>query len=315
MRFIEGLTPEEMKAHKVAIQRGYFPREGVIEWRENTFAGMWLWRYPKRTRAYEYFYYMIGAKEPTWYDINDATLRRYIEELRRNNLAPNSVRTICAELKAVINSAVSYNYIPSRNYQRILSVGKDASEATYLNWDELRRLHAYQPQDPIEQRVLAIFMISCLTGARHSDAERLTMESLNTETNNIHYVSYKNGTFCLVPAHEWLPEYLPETHYQRLDMPNPHLSLYNNVLRDICKRCDINETLTFHRKGKDETGPKYEFVSSHTARRSYATNLHLAGARIEDISKTMGHADVEITKRYIQDYSDVPDNIRQCFKR
>jgi site-specific recombinase XerD len=44
---------------------------------------------------------------------------------------------------------------------------------------------------------------------------------------------------------------------------------------------------------------KWEFVSSHTARRSFATNLYLRGADLYSISQMMGHASVEMTQNYL----------------
>ena len=46
-------------------------------------------------------------------------------------------------------------------------------------------------------------------------------------------------------------------------------------------------------------GEKWEFVSSHTARRSFATNLYLRGADLYSISQMMGHASVEMTQNYL----------------
>ena len=48
------------------------------------------------------------------------------------------------------------------------------------------------------------------------------------------------------------------------------------------------------------TKEKWELVSSHTARRSFATNLYLSGVALEDIALMMGHGkNIETTKRYI----------------
>lgn len=50
---------------------------------------------------------------------------------------------------------------------------------------------------------------------------------------------------------------------------------------------------------KEVEGEKWEFVSSHTARRSFATNLYLRGADLYSISQMMGHASVEMTQNYL----------------
>lgn len=53
------------------------------------------------------------------------------------------------------------------------------------------------------------------------------------------------------------------------------------------------------RKGKYEVGEKWKFVASHTARRSFATNLAELDVPLVQIAKRMGHNDVKMTMRYI----------------
>lgn len=43
----------------------------------------------------------------------------------------------------------------------------------------------------------------------------------------------------------------------------------------------------------------WKFISSHTARRSFATNLYLRGGDLYMISKLMGHSSVTMTEGYI----------------
>ena len=53
------------------------------------------------------------------------------------------------------------------------------------------------------------------------------------------------------------------------------------------------------RKGRYETGQKWEFIASHTARRSFATNLALLNVPILQIAKRMGHSDIKQSYRYV----------------
>ena len=57
---------------------------------------------------------------------------------------------------------------------------------------------------------------------------------------------------------------------------------------------------TVTRANKTITTEKWKLISSHTGRRSFATNLFLAGVSLEDIAMMMGHGKhIETTKRYI----------------
>lgn len=48
------------------------------------------------------------------------------------------------------------------------------------------------------------------------------------------------------------------------------------------------------------TRPKFELITTHTARRSFATNLYLQGMDITNISKILGHATITQTQTYLK---------------
>ena len=63
------------------------------------------------------------------------------------------------------------------------------------------------------------------------------------------------------------------------------------------------------------TGKKHEFVSSHTARRSFASNLASLGVPVREIQLRMGHASAAITERYIlAPVNKLPESARGYFK-
>ncbi|MCQ2161594.1 MAG: tyrosine-type recombinase/integrase [Bacteroidales bacterium] len=50
-------------------------------------------------------------------------------------------------------------------------------------------------------------------------------------------------------------------------------------------------------------GPKWRFISSHSMRRSFVTNLTVAGVPLADTAKMAGHrSNTTITQRYNCDY-------------
>ena len=61
----------------------------------------------------------------------------------------------------------------------------------------------------------------------------------------------------------------------------------------------MNEEVSVYTRGKFSTGPKWQYIASHCARRSFSTNLYKQGVDIYTISKLCGHSSVEMTKQYI----------------
>ena len=108
------------------------------------------------------------------------------------------------------------------------------------------------------------------------------------------YVSQKTKIQATVPLKPIVRELLSST-------PRKEISdvAFNDILRNICLNSGITEQVKVFKSGKVAECEKYLCVSSHTARRSFATNLYLRGADLYSISKMMGHASVEQTTRYI----------------
>jgi integrase len=61
----------------------------------------------------------------------------------------------------------------------------------------------------------------------------------------------------------------------------------------------VNATTKVYKAGKELTGEKWEFCSSHSFRVSAATNMAAAGASLTDIRFTLGHTSEAMSSRYI----------------
>ena len=304
------LTEEQKEKYRTVIAKGYFSNYSLA-WRTSTFAGVWLWKHPNRIAQYELFMSIVGDT-PKWSDISDRNLRLFVEMLA-DSLCTNSMKTVCAELKAIINEYATEEDIPSQQYAKILTIARDASEAVYLSIKELTLIRNYTPKTTTERVSRDIFMIEALTGARHCDSERLTMNNVNTETQTIHYTAKKTRQSVDEPFHKWLIDYLPKSIEELNARPKVSQFPFNRAIRRICKNVGITVQTTIYRHGREQTAPKWQFVASHTARRSYATNLMLWGAEVGLISRFMGHTNTEMTLHYIKDTPNIPQKVLSFF--
>lgn len=144
------------------------------------------------------------------------------------------------------------------------------------------------------------FLIGCLTALRHSDYSRL--ENANFQNDLIGIWTVKKDKKVFVPLHHLLKAILDRRGNM---LPKPISSQkHNKQIKEIGKLAGITEevTLTKTRGGKrvSTVGSKYEFITTHTARRSGATNMYLAGIDIKFIQDLLGHAKVEQTLNYIK---------------
>ena len=301
---ITELPFEIRRTYRQACKRGYMDGYTSPAWRKS-FVGAFLTKYPNRTAVLDTLAEACHRKFPRWQDLTTFTLEDFVRILRERQ-CESTVRTSCNMLKSVINAHKDDVRIPASNFETLLKARKEPSQAVYLTEYEISTIDRYEPTSETERSVKRIFMIESLTGARHSDAERLSPE--NITNGELRYVPQKT-TSCVIslPAHKLLPKYLVATK-------KVSLAAFNYTLRDICRKCGINERLAIFRHGENTVGEKWEYVSSHTGRRSFATNLFIRNVDITIIQRFMGHSDSNITQGYICAQKPVDENVMNFFK-
>lgn len=260
---------------------------------KRTFVGAYLLKFPICPQVVAYVAEALEVDVPRWEHftkLNLIEVRNYI----CNKVSPNSAKTYCSNLSATLNDFKEEGLIPCSNVCDPLNVKKVPSQNTFLTVDEIELIHNYVPQTETERTVKRWFMVECYTGARTSDARLLTEQ--NIKGDKISYISGKTKIEAIVPIHRNLAQYLvvPED-----EKTTHNRAVVNRTLKTICKRLGITKEITLYKAGKSQTKPKWEFVGSHTARRSFATNLALAGEKIAVISAYMGHTNIEMTSKYI----------------
>lgn len=310
MKELRGLNYEQNKKFSFAIESGYFDKweEDPRKWK-HTFVGAFLWKYPSRVKVLNILKDIIG-KTPEWEDLNDETLRDFVDELCEN-IAQSSARTLCAEIKSVLNE--NKRHVPSTEFSRILSVKGIATQSVYLTTHEMELFLSYVPKTETEHFVHRNFCVGMLTGARRVDTYGLTISNCDIETDMLSYVPQKTpGIVVRVPVDErhGLRNFLVDSNLEPCCNDT-----YNETVRRICSNIGINTICTVVKAGQSKTAPKWEHVSSHTARRTFATNLYLAGVAIEDIAMMMGHGkNIETTKRYICAERQMNPNVISYFQ-
>lgn len=293
------LTEEQMRKYSSAISHGFLT---VINPQWHSFSGAWCRKHPNRISMLVRLKDIVG-KNPDWEDLTDDVLADLRDNMREE-MSPNSVRTVCAELKAILNSNRATKPIPSETYADILSVKKVITQNVYLTTAELKRLHLYQPDTTFERYVKAIFMRECLTGARCVDCRRFSEANVH-EIDGVRYISYvpqKHPVEVSVPVHKWLPEYLRDDW--PIEFAHIRTDHFNEPIKELCRKCGISDRATVFNQGKSKNGKKYEFVTTHTGRRSFATNLFLKGCPLDQIAIMMGHVsgntpNITMTANYI----------------
>lgn len=240
-------------------------------------------------------YERANDRPATWNNLSKIGLSKFVDYMNER-LATSSVKTYAAMLKAVLNLYNEEVKLP-KDYDRILSVRGETSSNTWLNDSDIDALISYIPESMNERLVRNQFIMGCVTGARHSDYVDFTRE--NMVNKRLVYVSKKTHIRAEIPLSPVVERLIAENEMFYLSGKEVSDPTFNSIIRNICKKVGMTERLKLYRGGRFVEGEKHEFISSHTARRSFATNLYLRGADLYSISKMMGHKSVTMTEGYV----------------
>lgn len=260
----------------------------MIEFKE-----AFLDKYPDRGKVLEYFKAATGRK-CEWKEFSAyqfSKFRKYM--LEESGLCRASVRRYLTWFSIVLAMFEDEVELP-KNWRKNLYVADDVSQNAYLTEEEIKAIYQYVPKNENEKYIQVSFLLGALTGARHSDYMAFTER--NVRDGWLNYVSQKTRKEANIPASPMILSLIRKKSKVARELSEPTI---NEIIRRICKNVGINEEVQLYQKGKYVVKQKWEYITSHSARRSFATCLYLRGADIYQIMKLMGHSSTTQTEGYI----------------
>ena len=122
-------------------------------------------------------------------------------------------------------------------------------------------------------KVRDVFCFQCLTGQRFSDIASLNRDDIKDNSWYLH--TYKTRDIIEIPLTPLAKEIL--NRYKLNSQPLPVISQQktNDYLKELCAIAELNDSITLVRyRGSERVEykkPKYEFITTHTARRTFVT--------------------------------------------
>lgn len=183
------------------------------------------------------------------------------------------------------------------------SIKKDKLEVIALTQIELDLLFDYNLS--LNKRlgqVRDVFCFSCATGFRFSDLQQLKREHI--KDFEIRLTIKKTKEPAIVPLNTYSKAILQK--YEGMVTPLPMISnqKFNKYLKELCKLVEINDPIEIIRyKGASKHStiyPKYEVISAHTGRKTFATLSLEKGIPAETVMKITGHSDYKSFQRYVK---------------
>ncbi|ENI5461502.1 site-specific integrase [Flavobacterium psychrophilum] len=236
-------------------------------------------------------------------DVNDKFRLDFEKYCLKHNYAPNTISKDLRTLKTVCNHA-KHNGIKTSHQLDKIKTPNYKTEKIYLTFDELQKI------EKIDKRRLNDnydnakdwLIISCYTGQRISDFMRFTKEMIRYEKNKdgilkpfIEFTQIKTDKIMTVALHPKVVEILEKRNGNFPKVISD--SKYNLYIKQICRIAGITDKIKGSKltdlnsedktvkktKNKDEVKQyrkevgmyeKWELVTSHIGRRSFATNFY-----------------------------------------
>jgi site-specific recombinase XerD len=180
-------------------------------------------------------------------------------------------------------------------------IPEEESDAIYLSHEEIKKIHqADLSAHPYLIEYRDLFVLACLTGLRFSDFSTLRPEDMQRDM--LYKKQEKSDHWVIIPLrHEAKLIFTRQFQNKIPALTNPE---FNRHIKTIGTLAGINQTIRFsYKKGNANVvivKPKYEWITSHTARRSFCTNEFLAGTPVELIMKISGHKRTKDFYKYIR---------------
>jgi integrase len=236
---------------------------------------------------------------------------------KHHDHSQNTLADMTKTIKSVLKWVKDEGILPDLTLPS-LKVSWEEVPNVYLNESELETLWNLDLKGSEgKERVRDLFLVGCYTGLRYSDFSKLKTEVI---TGNVAYIqTEKTGALVSVPIHPIVTAIL-EKYEGKLPnvISNQKMNLH---LKDICRLANFGEmgVESKTKGGKKATTikPKWEMVSTHTARRSFATNIYKMGKlSMAALMKITGHKTEKAFLKYIKmDQEEAANQLAQLWER
>jgi integrase len=230
----------------------------------------------------------------------------FMQDKTRNgvkNYTKNTIGSVIKEIKVFMNNAndIGLTVCTGHLHRKFITL-EETSDSIYLNTEELMKIYNLELTNITLERVRDLFIIGCFTGLRYSDLAQITPENFVNKGRDIKIKTEKTGVTVIIPLHEAIIKILEKRNGRA---PEPYRDQpMNRYLKVIARLAGLTEKVSksVTRGGVRVTTIyfKWELVTVHTARRSFATNAFIARVPPISIMKITGHKTERAFLKYIK---------------
>lgn len=201
----------------------------------------------------------------------------------------NTTSKYLMNFKKIVRIALAKGWMKKDPFAQI-RFHLDPVEREFLEKQELKAMLNKAISIPRLAQVRDIFCFCCLTGLAFTDVQQLKEEHFVADIHGkiwIRKARQKTKNMCNIPlldeAQKIIDRYREHPYCQTHGVLLPVCSnqKMNSYLKELADICGIRKNL-----------------STHCARHTFATLTLASGATIDNVAKMLGHANVNMTRRY-----------------
>ncbi len=248
-------------------------------------------------------------KKIVWELFNRRFEESFIAWMNEQGFAANTIASQFSIMKVWLTDAEIEGLITDKYFHKYPTKAHDVDNI-YLTEEEIQRLYdidftneevkkQIDPKSNIEQ-TRDLFVIACWTGLRYGDWHDLSKSQITKERINM--TTHKTMKEVTIPIHPMVKEIIKKYNGK---LPKSLDKSKTIVQIQKCgELAHINAPTVLHRiRGGEEITiiePKFKFITNHTARRTFCTNMYLRKIPTKAIMDISGHTTESNFFKYIK---------------
>lgn len=251
-------------------------------------------------KDYEEYFEVKLSFEDIGFDFFEK-LRNYAFEIKQTK--NNYFSKLIGVLKTFLSWAKEKDYNSNLDFKKF-KAKEDDTEVVYLTIDELMILFNYEFETSRLNHVRDVYCFGCFTGLRFSDIKQLKASNV-FDGHLLLNIQKTKKIGQNIPLNNYAKKIL-ERYKETIYEPLPVISSqkFNKYIKECCKITQFDTQTTITRfvgqKRVDKIVPKYEVITSHTARKTFVTNSLILGMKEMVVRNITGHKKEESFRKYVK---------------
>ena len=268
-----------------------------------------------RLRVFEQFLHQIGKPNLSIHELDKQIIRQFGHYLfDERELCTNTHNQYIKFIFSRLNEAEEAEIISRQErfhngtdkIYRLPKVEDNSWNRPALTEEQVEMLYQCKGLKPKEEEVRDLFVLNCNIGQRFSDfISKVNRDTIHVNENGIEVVELiqdKRNHKVIVPITPQAKDLLMKYDYK---LPKYTPTQANYYLGKIAEKAGLTNMVQIlseeHSDYKPEMVPLYSLISTHTARRTFATRCYYKwGVDILTLSKLLGHSTLQQTEEYIK---------------